>query len=438
MSVHRISINRRQAIVRSASALAGVGVIGCNRPTAAPTAAIDARNDVPLRITWVGNQEDADAIVRGWASVSEQAITVDVIPLDRNDLQPLSDLLPTLSKSNDVIAVPSMLVAELVANESIAPLTGDDIDSLCGELQPAVRSGLSRYGADTYGIPITTPLPALMLGPSEKSGGETTTTWKQYDQNVRDRWNGKAAEPIADGWAAAMFLWRASSAKGGWLFSRETFAPLIDGDDYVAALSLMNETVSRYEKPLRNASQVWTGLCDGSLLAGIGFPTESVQTDNEIKICDLPFGESSGESTSKQQLFDPLSTIVAISTNCRQTAASKTFLAWISGGEGSQSVRQKISPTAAVRDTDSSVRTSEYSSWLETKLQSPVTLPAMQVIAAPQYYDALNTQVIRCLDGKSSAPEALGEVAQQWKVITESIGTDIQLRAWRRAYGMRA
>jgi ABC-type glycerol-3-phosphate transport system substrate-binding protein len=135
-----------------------------------------------------------------------------------------------------------------------------------------------------------------------------------------------------------------------------------------------------------------------------------------------------------------------LSANCRQSAAAKRFIGWISGGEGGQTVRQQISGMTDIRKATPSSGQSDpvsggtggYDSWLADRLRSPLTLPTVQLLRAGEYYQALDSQVRRALDGQITPADALSQVAKQWQATTEKVGLKKQLRAWRRAQGMRA
>ncbi|MGB7326334.1 MAG: hypothetical protein WBD31_15785 [Rubripirellula sp.] len=432
--MHRVT--RRQAISQSATCLAGITLLGCNRPAEVVAPVTAVRTDIPLRITWVGSQDDADAIQRGWSSVSEQAIAVTAITLDRSASIPSIDDLIQQAKTCDLLSVPLMMVAELVSSQSIESLTGDAISAITSDLMPAMRSGAARYGGDTFAIPYAANLPALFLS-DNRSDTDMAMSWKEYDDRVVADWKGKAGEPTTGGWAAAMFLWRSVGSAQRWLVSRETFEPTIDDEPYVQALDQMRQTVARYEKPRQTPSQIWQGLQQRELDAGITFPTSQVNSETELVATDLPGPQSSGQSLPSLA-FSPWLNVIAMSTNCRQTDASKVFMDWISGGEGSESARQTVSPHSAVRSSNTSSNLDAYAEWIEKRLGSPVTLPSMQFISAGQYYAALDNAVMDCLDGKSTAADALAGAKSQWQAITKRVGVDVQLRAWRRANGMRA
>ena len=81
--------------------------------------------------------------------------------------------------------------------------------------------------------------------------------------------------------------------------------------------------------------------------------------------------------------------------------------------------------------------TPSYDRWLADRLASPVTLPTLQIQDSGFYYQALDDQIGRVLQGDAEPAAALAEVARQWQAKTKEIGVDEQLRAWRRAKGMR-
>ena len=85
-----------------------------------------------------------------------------------------------------------------------------------------------------------------------------------------------------------------------------------------------------------------------------------------------------------------------------------------------------------------SAGTSSFGQWLATRLSSPITMPTLQLLHAGDYYAALDSQVVRALDGEVTPEQALAEVARRWQATTEQVGVEKQLRAWRRAQGMRS
>lgn len=430
--------NRRQVLIAAAAAsVGGVLAIGCEPKSASvPETTPATRNDVPLRIVMVGSEDVAETITRGWSSVSEQAIDVQTIPFQRADSAGAINAFVAASAKADVLIGPASAIAELFADGAVVPLVGDDMVALGDDLFPAMRNGLSRYATELIAIPIAAPMAALWTTADDASAQEIKT-WRDYDRIVESSWKGSAAEPTAGGWAAATFLWRASTSVSRWMFSRETFAPVIADEDHVECLTQMATTVARYTRPRQTAAEVYQAIRGGTVRGGLAFPTDVETIDGDWNVLNLPTSEMLVDSLVKP-MPDAFSTVAMLPANCRQTEASKTFLGWLSGGEGSQASRRKMPPMHSTRESIQDDIDGPYTSWITQPLRSATTMPTLQVIASGEYYASLDEEVIRCLDGKSTAKQSLETTAARWNEITNRVGADRQLRAWRRAQGMRA
>jgi hypothetical protein len=416
------------------SAAVAVGAVaGCRQKLETSEEAISERRDVPLRIALVGDDRDAESIRRGWSAVTEQPITIEVIELNRADAGTLAALLLAAAKNSDLLIYPLALVADLMIAESIVALSSNEfaeIEDASGSLFPALRNA-ARYSDEYFAMPLGAPLPALL----SVDGAVTVASWEEYDHLVQREWSGMAAEPSAPGWAAAMFLWRMAESKN-WLFSRKGLVPLVDSEPYTAALDLMVRTHSRYKSKHQTPGQVWSAVESGELRGGIGFPQTLIDAGSEMHLANLP----AARETSKV-LPDPFSPVISLSFNCRQSAVAKRFVQWISGGVGSDSVRQRVTGMTVTRRTNSknatadsiSAGTGSYDTWLAARLSSPITMPTLQILQGGDYYAALDSQVIRALEGDATPEQALAEVARRWQATTEKVGLDKQLRAWRRA-----
>ena len=80
---------------------------------------------------------------------------------------------------------------------------------------------------------------------------------------------------------------------------------------------------------------------------------------------------------------------------------------------------------------------SGYDQWLASRLRSPVTRPTLQLLQANEYYAIMDEQIRGALAGDATPEKSLGEVAGRWHSITKRIGVAKQMRAWRRAQGIR-
>ncbi len=384
----------------------------------------------------VGQPQDAETITRAWEAVTDQPLGISMIPLDRSEPEGVAAAVLAAAGQTDVLILPLGILAEAIRKELVVPLSSpefDAADEAIGEIVSAARNGAARYAGELYSIPLGTTQPFLLSSEEVESAVDS---WQAYDRLV-EQWEGLAAEPTAPGWAGAMFLWR-SAAERNWLFSRDSLEPLVQSEPYVRSLEQMVQTCSRYQAKNQTPQQVWEGVASSKLRGGIGFPELRSELDGIVMINELP-----GTTDASRVLLDPFSPVIALASSCRQSAVAKRFMIWISGGEGSQSVRRQIRGMTDTRlevtsDSGSTATSpSEYDLRLLQRLSSPVTMPTLQLLDGAEYYSVLDRQVIRALDGEISPTEALAEVADRWQSITERVGADQQQRMWRRAQGMR-
>ena len=144
-------------------------------------------------------------------------------------------------------------------------------------------------------------------------------------------------------------------------------------------------------------------------------------------------------------MLDPFSPVISLSSNCRQSAVAKRFIQWISGGVGSESVRQRVEGMTEIRSSPAegfagqpgSGSATSYDRWLAERLSAPITIATLQILRGSEYYTALDSQVLRALQGEATPEQALAEVSSRWQATTKQVGLDPQKRAWRRAQGMR-
>jgi len=423
--------DRRRFLVGTVAVAAGLE-LGCSKTE--PVATPDARSSriVPLRILLVGDEGDRDLISRGWQAVSEQEIEVDVLPLERSDPSGMGDAFLAAAKKADVVIYPLALVGEAARSEAVVEMTADEvkrIESEIGSLLPTARNGAARYGGATYALPLGCALPALIA----QSSLQPLDSWEDYDALVQDEWEGLAAEPTAEGWAGTMFLWRSSGVKK-WLFERKDLTPLIHTEPYVKSLELMLQTNSRYLEKDKTPDQIWAQVGEGKLRGGIGFPQRRSGPVVDLQLSALP-----GTATLSKVVLDPFAPVVSLSANCRQTSASRRFIQWMCGGEGSRAVRSQVAGMNDLRDrVYGSEDSAPYDRWLAEQLQAPLIAPCPQLNHAMEYLMVLDQQVRRALVGDAAPQEALDAVAEKWTDLTASSGADEQIRAWRMAQGMRA
>lgn len=394
-----------------------------------------SRQLVKLRVLFVGDSADADVIKRGWESVSDHPVDLKVLPLQRSDPTELRNQLDTAYLSADVAIVPLVVLPTAFHAQWIIPLTGGEFDQLrgeAGELYASVRNAAANYAGQTLSIPLGSG--QLCLVSSDPL--EQVDSWLEYDQLVQEV-EGSASEPTAPGWAAGSFLARCAGDRD-WLFSGETFEPRLTQSQYEEALTLMVETCARYRVKEQAPEQIWSAVTEGNLRAGIGFPDRRGARNLLVPVQALP-----GSSNASGVLLDSFSPILTLPSSCRQTLVAKQFMVWLSGGEGSSSVRSQVAGMGNVRSPSvisqrgPTSASSSYDELLASVLTSPVTLAGLQLIGGEAYYHSLDQQIQRAIRGDLEPIQALSAVCDDWNRITDSVGRDDQVRAWMRANGMR-
>ncbi len=456
-------IDRRTAVsILAASMVAGCGDSGIRSTgkgaNGATSSAQQARSDVPLRILIAGSllsdgQSVAESIQVAWSMTQEQPLKIEVF--DGSVISgPVSDGAAGKSRATefaaqmllaDVAIAPQSYLGEIRAQDAAVRFSDElltDYQTQYGKPFPAVINGLGDYGGNTWGIAVGAKMLALLALDSDVQ----CDSWAAYHDWV-EQLDGKAAEPLAPGWAGSSFLNRcASTFTRRWLFNRTTMKPEIDSDDYIAALEQLAATAKHYPASAMTPGQIWHAIRRGELAGGIGYEVPDVVNDTEsdqrsadgreefeVSVFDCP-----RETETDQLWLGPQTPLACLSSGCRQTSASKQFIGWLSGGERISTVRQQIGLFSQTRTTpgnESSPSGSPYTRWLAERLQTLQVTRGLILPGADRYYAALDRQVRRCLAGERSAAEALADAATQWDAITDELGREQQAVAWKRTLG---
>lgn len=428
----------RRHLVQS-GLLCSTGILlGCRDSESDLSQPVEAlnRRAIPLRVLYVGKAEDIPLLERGWSSISEQPIEIRLVPFSREAITSISDPLRDAFAASDVAIVPLATLASIQHSQAAVAL-GDSLvqktSEELGPLYPAVRNGAATIG----GTMICLPLGARQSCFVAADTMDRIESWEAYDQIVQ-AWGGDAAEPTAEGWLAGSYLVRCVGIRD-WLFQSESLEPLLLDSAYVESLSLMVKTCNRYQNQGQTPEQVWHAISAGEYRGGIAIPPMNLETPAVLSIHALP-----GNSTDDRVLLDPFLPVVTLSASCRQTAIARQFMVWLGGGDGSESVRSQVSgmgmvrmPTAMSSQRGTLISSDGYAQFLSRHLANPVTLPSLQLIQGERYYAALDRQVGLAISGAMKPAEALEKVCSEWNRLTDEIGREDQVRAWKRANGLR-
>ena len=332
-TTHRVS--RRRALLVAASTAAGL-TVGCRQSSelTSPTES-NVRTDVALRVVFCGSEREQETLSRNWAAVNPQQLAITRMDVDRAAAGGLARAVAEASASSDVIVAPLFVVAELEQEGLVVPLSEKSANEFAdqhGPLFASLRNGVALRDGQFFAIPLGARQPALISA----APIEGVSTWKDYDRWVESV-GGRAGEPLADGWAGTMFLWRAAETiEDGWLLDREQLEPRIDSAPFQQVLTQMKLTADRYSNPRMTPAEIWGGIRTGELDGGITFP---VERDSE-PADDLVFADPPADGP-RRLMLDPFSPVALIAETCRQTAASKRLVRWMCGGEESSALRRE-------------------------------------------------------------------------------------------------
>ncbi len=452
---------------------------GC-KPSSQSETAPSVRTDVPLRVLICGDASWGDAIKTAWGGIAQQPLTIELLSLgDASEAEtqtadaatggapkPSSDftgrVVAALTR-NDVAIVPCCMMPDVYESASLMPL-GDDLvddeDLASDRFFPVIGESLMRWAGKPVAVPLGCLQPSMLVsaGAAVKlgQGGDVALpkTWEDFDQVLQQVAGNDtaAAEPLAAGAAAKMFLWRASDALPPvWLFDRVSFQPVLTEETYVLALETMRQNAQRYGQTRMTPGEVWSGVAGGKLSIAFGWPAAFGDPPRVESIADtianaLPKTQSAPDAVAiaSPVLPDPDAPLALISSRCRQTVAAKRFLVWLSGGEGSEMIRAAIGPMTAIRrevgattGEPSNSGSSDYASFLAERLSSLNLRPTLRLHGYDRYMAVLDREVLACLDGKKDANESLQAVSEAWQSLTAEIGPERQAKAWRLAQGLR-
>lgn len=443
----------RRSFLGLTCAFTGLAVTGCQSKTGDDQAETSAsiRTDVPLRIALCGTQADADSIARAWKMSDPQPLEINVVPTMRQvDSEAVSGIVAALAKS-DIGIYPQLALGAIASNDAaveFSDLTLEQFEKETGPLLSAARIGLGRFGGRRWGVPVGGKLFAVLSTESENN----PDTWSQYHDWIKTL-GGKAAEPLGKRWAGSAFLNRcALSIDAGWLFDRGSMKPEIDAADYVDVLTQLRDTAKHYENIDQDPREIWSGLRSGRLKGGIGFEVpvtlnsnpDEPESGEPVDEFDVSVASCPVESKSDRLWFDCQTPLATVGAGCRQTDASKRFIRWMAGGQGSESLSSQLDLFSTTRDGSQAAnesesgpsnagQTSEYSRWLATRLRVRQVVAGLVLPGAERYYRALDQQIVDCVNGKVEPADALAAVAKSWESITDELGRKEQIAAWRQS-----
>ena len=458
---------------------------GCHKTVAPPeeaadTPAVPARVPVALSALVLDDEALAVAIKNQWNSRSEGSLTVH----QANS----TTWLNTVDKNNfqeDIIVYPSHLMGELVQRELVRPVPDEfahDPRFAVGDILPMLRLHETTWGTQRYASSFGSP--ALVLYYRADSfdalGLSRPTTWDDYEQltvafsrHTNDITLPKfaLAEPLANGWAGQVLLARAAAyAKHpnnySTLFRYKTMEPLIAGAPFVRALEQL-ATAASHSPP--NALDLTPDdvrhlFHQGECAMALSWPAVDTALDglppapvNSMAFAELPGAQQvyhiqDGQWQDRQELHVPLlgiaGRLLSVTSTTHRTRAALNAMAWLTGHE----LGLVLSPTSKATTIFRTTQLSRPSPWFSPGVAPATARQYGEVVAAQQlrsswlcslripgcqrYMAVLDEAVRRTVKRETSAQEALSLAAELWQDISEDLGVEKQLEAYRKSLGL--
>lgn len=457
---------------------------GCNsqpdKSASTEPAAPAVTSSTPLRIRSAASPDFNRRLLVAWQAVSEQPLELIAItdedwrllsnngsneqPADTS--QPVSEKPSGLEKQTDLFLFANQQMGILQKAHALAPLPEtlwESSQEKHGKLLTALANDTSRWGSERFALPLGTSVPALWA--RDDISVKACDTWDQYQAALDELGPGKAAEPLAEGWAAMTFLYRAATSTGGtWLFDRQTMEPVITAAPYQRALEQLVAARKSYNAELLTPAEILTQLQTGNLSIGIAWPTPNPPSQidtSELAIQPLPqssqvYVEDWQDAASFPSLpmVSDQGLVVALSKGCRQSGIAKNFLNWLISQEGWQSLSDSVgevfpirsavdsqssasSNTTAPNSHGSSTSDRGYNAYVEKVFSKPQVRPTLRIPGAERYMQVLDLHIRAAVAGERTPADALQAVHEGWEKITEQLGRKAQANAWRMAQGMR-
>lgn len=384
--------------------------------------------------------------------------------------------------------------------EDLGPYVANDADLQWDDVTPFFRDFSSAFQGTLYTIPLDGDFHQVYYRGDvlEAAGFAPPQTWEQYleiaaavhgqDMNgdgepdygscIGQTRNGQAywfVHSIASG-----YLQSQGTAQGGF-FNPEDMTPLVDSPGFIRALEIYGE-LTAYGPPDQTSIDVgatrglWqAGRCALTLDWGdIGplsiDPVNAVPevqqhtgavvlpgstevmdwTTGELVPCDAttcpyaidgvnhaPFGAFGGWSAAVRASSQAKDATYAFFSYVNNPARSNVDVTIGSTGFNPYRQSQFLNRQLWVEAGMSPEFASNYLGALEAGLSSPNFMLDLRIPNGQQYQQViLDTVVSQYLAGEFTAAEAAAEIAAQWDALTDEIGRDAQLAAYRSSLGL--
>ena len=475
--------------------LASVLLAGCP----APDEPEEATKNLPpagstVKLAVVDDPALADAVLQLRGEWNAQAgFSYEVIRTSREEL------LAGESLAADAVICPVHLLGALAEREQLIPVPEAVMEGSQEEWSAVfslLRAEEANWGRQAMAIPFGSPVLVCYYRADllEALDRDPPTTWVEYlklAQLLGDREKlGEAAgpadlpffgtvEPLGPGWAGIVLLARSASyathrSSYSTLFNIDSMEPMIAGPAFVRGLEelVAAAKVASPEQltldPHAARAAFWFGRCGMALTWPTAAPIDLPDTSDlpatpeglRVGFVELPGAEevySVGNQRWEpiRENEDPHVPLLAtggrlgvVSAGCHWPDAVFRLLTWLSGERRGRQVSTLTPGTTLFRESHldspadwvekgvSPGAAVEYGTLTEQTLRRERRLFCLRIPGRDEYLAALDKAVHAAVSEDQSPQEALAGAAAEWTEITERLGTEGQLSAYRGSLGL--
>lgn len=436
----------------------------------------------PLLVTVVGSQETADVLKREWSGRSEAEITVRVVEPEKATNE--------ARLNSDLVLFPTALLGELAKADALLPLDEElsNRDAFGQtDLLPLARQYEGNWAGKTLALPLGSAMPVMIYRSDvfETLKLDPPTTWEEYAAaaaKLRDAAEAgtlpegvdvPVLEPTAPGDAARQFLVRAAAyvrvpSRYSGLFEFSSMKPELTSPAFVKALDEYRDAIGKQDSPAEPVgyAEASRRLFAGQAALGVTFLLDSPALETEealeraatMAVAPVPgsleYWQPRDESWERRERAETVPAwgdfglLIGIGRSVADRERTVRALDLIVAAEIGTPVSASAAGTAPFRKS----QLGAIARW--TKL--PATLPANQQYAATlerthsapdhllfprlpgreRYVQALADEVRLALSGEKTSDAALADAAAAWEKITDEIGRESQVRAYRASLGL--
>ena len=433
----------------------------------------------PLRVLVLNDPEFAQILRREWLARSENEVEFRD-ETEANLLTLLQDEKQRLD--TDVIIFPTRLLGRLSEGRLLralppkltsASLDSDESSFNLADIHRVVSRKEMQWDRREVAVSLGSPVPMLLTRPDLLP--EPPTTWADLDTTIEELKTSlpsgaKAfAQPLGKGWAARLFLSRSAAylwepSRVSSFFDYSNMKPQISGAPFVRALEEMQATFIEEDTAV-DPSDVFSAFMSGEIAMAITWPHNSITQAEPIA-----FGIAISELPGTSQQYDRTNDgwvsfedeeqvrrvtvaghsgrLAAISRSAKNANSAGNFLSWVAGVEYSSQLCPRSTVSAPFRKSHASTAknwcdarlsettVSQYATTLESALTRPEAYVSIRIPGQEKYMNVLDQHVLECLRGDVEAKDALEKVSVAWEKITNELGREKQIAAYRHSLGI--